>query len=85
MPFSFFTLPKVPCDAATTCNGHGSCTNDGDCQCDNGFYAASCSGTFSLIYSIIKIFLKVLNALSDGVCLCDMTMNFVQITAPVKF
>ena len=50
MPFSFFPVPKVPCDATTTCNGHGSCTYDGDCQCDDGFYAANCSGKLSLNY-----------------------------------
>ena len=38
----YFPLIKVLCDATTTCNGHGSCTNDGDCICDNGFYAANC-------------------------------------------
>ena len=48
MPFFFFHLPKVPCDAATTCNGHGTCTDDGDCKCDDSFYEADCSGKFSL-------------------------------------
>ena len=43
----FFPLPKVPCNATTTCSDHGSCTNDGNCQCDNGFYAANCSGKLS--------------------------------------
>ena len=56
IPFFIFPLPKVPCNAATTCNGHGSCTNDGYCQCNDGFYAADCSGKLSLNYSIIKIF-----------------------------
>ena len=59
MPFFSFPLPKVPCDAATTCNGHGSCTNDGDCICDNGFYATNCSGKPSLNCLIIEmVFLK---------------------------
>ena len=61
MPFFFFPLPKVPCNATTTCNGHGSCTNDGDCNCDNGFYAANCSGKLSLNYPIIKIFFEIIN------------------------
>ena len=59
----FFPLPKVQCDATTTCSGHGTCTNDGDCKCDNGFYTADCSGKLSLNYSIIKIFFGILNAL----------------------
>ena len=45
--FFFFPLLKVPCDDTNTCNGHGSCTYDGDCKCDNGFYAANCSGKLS--------------------------------------
>ena len=61
----FFPLPKVQCDATTTCSGHGSCTNDGDCKCDNGFYAADCSGKLSLNYSIIKIFFEILNTLFE--------------------
>ena len=61
----FFPLPKVLCDAINTCNGHGSCTNHGDCQCDNGFYAANCSGKLSLNYSIIKIYFAILNALLE--------------------
>ena len=44
MTFFFFPLHKVACNATTTCNSHGSCTDDGNCQCDNGFYAANCSG-----------------------------------------
>ena len=52
----FFPLPKVQCDATTTCSGHGSCTNDGDCKCDNGFYTADCSGILSFNDPIIKIF-----------------------------
>ena len=59
----FFPLPKVPCNATTTCSDHGSCTNDGNCQCDNGFFTANCSGKLSLNYSIIKIFFGILNAL----------------------
>ena len=65
MPFFFFPLPKVPCNATTTCNGHGSCTSHGDCQCDDGFYAANCSGKLSLNYSIIKIFFEILNTLFE--------------------
>ena len=61
----FFPLPKVPCNATTTCSDHGSCTNDGYCQCDDGFYAASCSGKLSLNYSIIKIFFEILNTLFE--------------------
>ena len=56
MTFFFFPLHKVACNATTTCNSHGSCTDDGYCQCDDGFYAANCSGKLSLNYSIIKIF-----------------------------
>ena len=59
----FFPLPIVPCNATTTCNGHGNCTDDGNCKCDNGFYAANCSGKLSLHYSIIKIFFGIWNAL----------------------
>ena len=61
----FFPLPKVPCNATTTCSDHGSCTNDGNCQCDNGFYTANCSGKLSLNYSIIKIFFEILNTLFE--------------------
>ena len=53
MPFFIFPLPKVPCDATTTCNSHGNCTNKGDCECDDGFYAADCSGKISLKYRTI--------------------------------
>ena len=53
MPFFFFPLPKVPCDATTTCNSHGSCTNDGVCECDEDFYATDCSGKISLKYCTI--------------------------------
>ena len=60
---SFFPLPKVPCNATTTCNDHGSCTDDGNCQCDNGFYAANCSGKPSFNYQIMKIYFLILNAL----------------------
>ena len=63
MPFFFFPLPKVPCDATTTCNGHGSCTDEGNCKCDNGFYAANCSGKLSLNCTIIQMFFEILNAL----------------------
>ena len=58
-----FPLHKVACNATTTCNSHGSCTDDGNCKCDNGFYAANCSGKLSLHHSIIKIFFGILNAL----------------------
>ena len=58
MPFFSFPLPIVPCDAATTCNGHGSCSNDGHCQCDDGFYAANCSGKLFLNCRSSKYFLK---------------------------
>ena len=58
--FLFFIL--VLCNATTTCNGRGSCTDDGDCKCDNGFYAANCSGKLSLNYPFIKIFSEILNA-----------------------
>ena len=63
MQFFFFPLPKVPCDANTTCSGHGSCTNDGDCKCDSGFYTTNCSGKVYLNYPIIKIFFEILNGL----------------------
>ena len=63
MPYFFFPLPKVPCDATTTCNGRGICTDDGNCKCNSGFYAANCSGKLSLNYSIIKIYFGILNAL----------------------
>ena len=63
MSFFYFTLTKDPCDANTTCNGHGSCTNDGDCICDNGFYAANCSGKLSLNCLIIEMFFEILNYL----------------------
>ena len=63
MSFFYFPLTKVPCDATTTCNGHGSCTNDGDCECDSGFYAVNCSGKLSFNRSTIKIFFEILNAL----------------------
>ena len=53
MPFFFFPLPKVPCDPTTTCNSHGSCTNDGVCECDEDFYATDCSGNISLKYCTI--------------------------------
>ena len=65
MPFFYFTLTKVPCNATTTCNGHGSCTDVGNCKCDNGFYVADCSGKLSLKYSIIRIFFGILNALFE--------------------
>ena len=61
MPFFSFPLPKGPCDAATTCNGHGSCSNDGDCKCDNGFYTKNCSGKLFLNCPIIKILFEILN------------------------
>ena len=53
-----FLEPKVPCNATITCNGHGSCTIDGDCKCDDGFYAADCSGILSLNDPILKIFVE---------------------------
>ena len=81
MPFLFFPLPKVPCDATTTCNGHGTCTNHGDCQCDNGFYAANCSGKFSFNHSIIKIYFEILNALLEQ--LSAMLQKNALIMAPV--
>ena len=33
----------VMCDPATTCSGHGTCTEDGSCKCSDGFYGDSCS------------------------------------------
>ena len=54
----------VECDAAQNCSGQGICGPDGTCQCDNGFYAANCSGKLSLNYSIIKIFFEI-NALLE--------------------
>ena len=79
MSFFFFPLTKVPCDATTTCNGQGSCTNDGDCICDNGFYAANCSGKLSLNRPIIHIFFLILNSLFPfpivKIVECDAAQN----------
>ena len=58
MTFFFFPLFKVPCNATTTCSGHGSCSIDGDCKCDSGFFAANCSGNFIWIIQSSKYFLK---------------------------
>ena len=62
MPF-IFSFTKVPCNATTTCNSHGSCTDDGSCKCDDGFYAANCSGKLSLKYLIINIVFEISNVL----------------------
>ena len=70
----FFSLPKVLCDATTTCNDHGSCTDDGNCKCDNGFYAANCSGKLSLNYSIIKMFFLNLKC-SFSIVECNAAQN----------
>ena len=67
---NLFPLPKVSCNATTTCNGHGSCTNDGDCKCDDGFYAADCSGILSLNDPIIKTFFEFWIALSNSWVQC---------------
>ena len=66
MAFFYFPLTKVPCDATTTCNGHGSCTNDGDCECDIGHYTEDCSSKLSKLKSLTypdNNFLDTLNAL----------------------
>ena len=32
----------VQCDPATTCSGHGTCAEDGSCNCYVGYYGDSC-------------------------------------------
>ena len=39
----YVNLIIVQCDPATTCNGHGTCQEDGSCKCSYGFYGDSCS------------------------------------------
>ena len=39
---SYVNLIIVHCDPATTCNGHGTCQEDGSCKCSDGFYGDSC-------------------------------------------
>ena len=39
----YINLIIVTCDPATTCSGHGTCTEDGSCKCSVGFYGDACS------------------------------------------
>ena len=39
----YVNLITVQCDPATTCNGHGTCQEDGSCKCSDGFYGDFCS------------------------------------------
>ena len=32
------------CNPNTTCNGQGTCGNDGHCQCFDGLFGENCSG-----------------------------------------
>ena len=41
--FYFFSQMIVECEAATNCSGHGTCRDDGACDCDSQFFSADCS------------------------------------------
>ena len=41
--FYFFSQMIVACEAATNCSGHGTCRDDGACDCDSQFFSADCS------------------------------------------
>ena len=38
----FFSSSIVACEAATNCSGHGTCREDGTCECDSQFFSADC-------------------------------------------
>ena len=33
----------VACEAATNCSDHGTCRQDGTCECDSQFFTADCA------------------------------------------
>jgi hypothetical protein len=52
----FFHGPDVTIDPTATCSGHGICTDDGSCKCDNGFFAADCSSKLLNLHNpVIKL------------------------------
>ena len=43
LTFFIYIFFIAGCHYFFTCSDHGSCRNDGTCQCDEGFYNDSCS------------------------------------------
>ena len=43
MSFILFVILLVLCNNITKCNHHGTCGDDGNCICDNGYYGPNCS------------------------------------------
>ena len=41
--FILFSSLIVACEAAINCSGHGTCREDGTCECDSQFFAADCT------------------------------------------
>jgi len=42
----------VQCDPATTCNGAGTCANDGSCTCNTNFDGAACDACVTNFYPV---------------------------------
>ena len=62
----YFCFLLDACHFFYNCNDHGTCKNDGSCQCDPGFYANDCSGKFTkAIYDWEWYLLLVLNQVSQ--------------------
>ena len=40
---TFFLSLIVACEAATNCSDHGTCRQDGTCECDSQFFTADCA------------------------------------------
>ena len=87
-------LITVQCDPATTCSGHGTCTEDGSCKCSVGFYGDTCSSksitltpySFTLDFWKIEFdeldFLSFLNLIFAACAACK---NWVQTRKKIQF
>ena len=70
LTFFIYIFFIAGCHYFFTCSDHGSCRNDGTCQCDEGFYNDSCSSKHDklllqqvtvLSFSSLPDFLVLLN------------------------
>ena len=75
--FSFFV---AGCHDFFTCSNHGSCSEVGTCQCDEGFYGDNCS---SKLYNLLMAFsfrsLNFTGGFADQNLHIVFTLNFVKL------
>ena len=62
--FAFFH--PVACEAATNCNGHGTCRGNDTCECDSHFFGADCTSKILIILRFRGRFSYHSRALKSG-------------------